>query len=367
MKAKSYVRPVMKTPYDPKQNLLIDVDFRSIEIALYVKSIVESDAKPYAPLEEVVASVGARDIIIEILKYLPVYYQQVIGRTFRGELGIEDVRQALAWVKKSPTAIEVGTFIHSELERQMSDSNIPDASSIAFHLANSASMAEEGLDDSPQTDAKRDTLPTGTPGPETLLSEPLFPNLVFQDSDSLITRTIQEEAKGVVRISYLKATIDRGSAWYDLLNNPPSPIQRTKGPTNNPFRKCHTEHEWAWRYYPEHDTSREVKEIENMYDPEVWTCVSRKYRHLVRLPEGMTGIEAINWAKKVLDERDPEIFPKYFHITLGKYSEENAKYDFLNRLAGHPILEEACPHECSRELNRAEFDAFLKARRARGL
>lgn len=340
----------MKTPYDPKQNLLIDVDFRSIEIALYVKSIVESDAKPYAPLEEVVASVGARDIIIEILKYLPVYYQQVLGRTFRGELGIEDVRQALAWVKKSPTTSgEVGNYSHSELERQMSDNHIPDAS------------------DSPQTDAKRDT---GTPGPETILSEPLFPNLVFQDSDSHIPRTLQEEAKGVVRVSYLKATVDRGSAWYDLLNNPPSPIQRTKGPTNNPFRKCHTEHEWAWRYYPEHDISREVKEIENMYDPEVWTCVSRKYRHLVRLPEGMTGIEAINWAKKVLDERDPEHFPKYFHninITLGKYSEENAKYSFLNHLAGHPILEAACPHECSRELNRAEFDAFLKARRARGL
>jgi hypothetical protein len=335
----------MQTPYDPKQNLLIDVDFKQVEIALYVKSLIKTDA-PYAPLEDVVAAVGARDIVREILKYLPEYYQQVIGRTFRGgEITIEHVRNVLAWVKKPPTRIEVGTFVHKEIEKQL-------------------------------TEDKRDTLPTGSAPPE---AERLLPNafkgtrdLVFQDSDSHITRTIQEEEKGVVRISYLKATIDRGSAWYDLLNNPPSPIQRTEGPTNNPFRKCHTEHEWAWRYYPEHDTSREVKEIENKYDPEVWTCVSRKYRHLVRLPEGMTGIEAVNWAKKVLDERDPKLFPTYFHninihISWGDYTEEDAKYNFLHSLAGHPILEEACPHECSRELDRAEFDAFLKARRARGL
>jgi hypothetical protein len=162
----------------------------------------------------------------------------------------------------------------------------------------------------------------------------------------------------LIYVSYDKSAVCRGEAWDHLVQHPPDGVKLPNVPMHvlNPYRKNHTDTQWRWRVLsPEEIAIRleEVPEEEELrvFDPKIWKSVSHKYRTLARLPEGMTGKQAVQWAY----EENIKLFG-YCDKPNECWSEEVAASDFMRCATSYPYAK-----HCQAELTVEEYRAFRKA------
>lgn len=155
-------------------------------------------------------------------------------------------------------------------------------------------------------------------------------------------------------ISFDRSKFPRGVAWDWIRRH----RQDTFAPYFNPWRAGHFGDRWKWSRNkslkpPEPQPPEEL----DVPDPKVWYQVSRKFRQVARLPEGMTPQQALLWAK--------EEYAKLFEDEGGvrdwereeilKESDWGAKLTFLRTYTCYPFAQ-----HLHRELSMAEFAEFRK-------
>lgn len=165
-----------------------------------------------------------------------------------------------------------------------------------------------------------------------------------------------------IYVSYDKSAVCRGEAWDHLVQHPPDCVTLPNVPMHvlNPYRKNHTDTQWRWRVLsPEEIDIRleEVPEEEELriFDPKIWKSVSNKHRLLARLPEGMTGKQAFQWAS---DEYD-RLYHKGVQSGDGPnpaWDEQTSASQFMRIYTGFPFAA-----HCSAELTVEECRAFRQA------
>ena len=160
-------------------------------------------------------------------------------------------------------------------------------------------------------------------------------------------------------VTYEKSEVGRGCAWDHLLKNPPPGAALPNVPMHvlNPYRKNHTETQWRWRVLSPVEIEMLLEEVEigeeeaRVFDPKIWKSVSHKYRTVARLPEGMTGKEAIAWAHAEYAKTSP------FKNPLNpNWDERSCASHFMRCYTCYDFAK-----HCQAELTRAEWDAFKQA------
>jgi len=112
----------------------------------------------------------------------------------------------------------------------------------------------------------------------------------------------------------------------------------------------------TWKYKHREPTEEEWTSAKQ-YVKEGWLQVSRRYRTVARLPEGMNGNEALLWALQEYDKSDlglgtgvPEQRIKWATEIL---SERSAASQFMRCYTDYPFAQ-----HLSKELGVFEFQAF---------
>lgn len=165
-------------------------------------------------------------------------------------------------------------------------------------------------------------------------------------------RTITEQS-GYKYVSYPKTKISRNGAWLHLLQNSPPGVSICEPlKDNNPYRKNHTDDSWCWRVLPPEETDFKEDSEVAFYDPKVWKSVSHKYRTVARLPDGMTGKEALQWANTELKK----IHGAYHQDFRTDFSDADCARTFMRCCTSYSFAE-----QYSADLSRSEWDLFKKS------
>lgn len=161
-------------------------------------------------------------------------------------------------------------------------------------------------------------------------------------------------------VTYEKSETGRGCAWDHLLKNPPPGLVLPGVPIHvlNPYRKNHTDTQWRWRVLSPAEIEMLLEEVEaeeeaetRVFDPKIWKSISNKYRTVARLPEGMTGKQAMKWAH----EEYAKIF-EYQNPLNESWDERMSEGHFLRVFTIYPFAK-----HCQAELTQAEWRAFKQA------
>lgn len=165
---------------------------------------------------------------------------------------------------------------------------------------------------------------------------------------------IHLEIEGTKYVAYEKSQCLRGAAWDHLLRHPPPGVmfpQKAPFCDVNPYRNSHTEDQWRWRILNEVPAPPQPVEEVRFFDPKIWKSVSNKYRTVARLPEGMTGKQAVQWAHTEYEKL-------YGHGNEPNpcWSEDAAASTFMRTYTCYQFAE-----HCQAELTRVEWDAFRRA------
>lgn len=165
---------------------------------------------------------------------------------------------------------------------------------------------------------------------------------------------IHLEIEGTKYVAYEKSQCCRGDAWNHLLLNPPPGVvfpQRVPFRDVNPYRNSHTEDQWRWRILNEVPAPPSQPVEVRFFDPQIWKSTSNKYRMVARLPEGMTGKQAVQWAHEEYEKLyGPDNAPDPC------WSENCAASHFMRCYTNYPFAA-----HCHAELTREEWDAFRRA------
>ena len=148
-------------------------------------------------------------------------------------------------------------------------------------------------------------------------------------------------------ISFDKRIWAKGVAWNWVRRN----RQDTFAPNFNPWRALHSGD--CLRYSRSKSNlppPPEALEELDVPDPKVWYQVSRKFRHVARLPEGMTPQQALLWAQ----EEYAKIFPEGSCFGIPS-DERSAKDMFLRTYTSYPFAA-----HLHRTLSVLEFAEFRK-------
>ena len=158
-----------------------------------------------------------------------------------------------------------------------------------------------------------------------------------------------------LRVSFPKRKYSRGAAWQTLLKH-----HRTEG--DNPWRKDHDGLNWKWyaplsAFQKTPETPVEPAEVE-FPDPKVWFQVSRKYRTVARLPEGMDGNEALVWGIQQHGVLFNDRVDRTEHqvVWARGLSSRSAAAHFLRVYTGYEFSK-----HLQQDLSREQFSAFRKA------
>lgn len=161
-----------------------------------------------------------------------------------------------------------------------------------------------------------------------------------------------------IYVSYDKSAVCRGAAWDHLVQHPPDGVTLPNVPMHvlNPYRKNHTDTQWRWRVLSPDEIAIRLEEIPEeeelrVFDPKIWKSISNKYRTVSRLPEGMTGKQAMKWAH----EEYAKIF-EYQNPLNENWDERMAESHFLRVFTIYPFAK-----HCQAELTQAEWRAFKQA------
>lgn len=167
--------------------------------------------------------------------------------------------------------------------------------------------------------------------------------------------------KTIPRVVYLIVEYSRehwtkSAAWNHLQKNTPSDakeqLKKLKDlfdvpGLQNPWREDHYRDVFRWKMEFKsdqelHELAQKVNSQEiRTFDPQVWRSTSNKYRHVARLPEGMTAMQA-------MEKYFPERYQGYF-----THLEQRARRDFL-RMYSDKV------EGCKAELTEAEWIRFKK-------
>ena len=163
------------------------------------------------------------------------------------------------------------------------------------------------------------------------------------------------------RVTFPRQHWSKNGAWTWLCRNPPQALVEYKAKIAdlfeeprevmqvlNPWRKLHSEdaHVWECTLMSDEDLRGFAKQVEGQeireFDPAIWSSVSRRYRNVVRVPPGMTALEALQ-----------EFAPEEYKRVMEQH-ERNAELSWLRGPASR--------HEgCHETLTEAEWIRFRKA------
>lgn len=163
------------------------------------------------------------------------------------------------------------------------------------------------------------------------------------------------------KVTFPRSHWTRDGAWKWLYRNPPQTLlEYQKKVANlfeeprevmqvlNPWRQAHTTEAFVWTctLLSEEELQALAKEVEGQeireFDPAIWGSVSRRYRSVVRVPPGMTALEALQ-----------EFAPDEYRRVMEQH-EHNALVSWMRGPASR--------HEgCHETLTEAEWIRFKKA------